>query len=223
MTNMRKAVITGLVACAVVSVQAQGLKRQGTGAEDIVPQGWTHDIEAKGDLNKDGIADWVVATKPDFKENMKTRDDGYVYNFNQPILAIYFGTSDGRLQLWRQYPEVLPVDEDETCSHDISLEITDRGVLRITTQLFCSMGGWCNSTNNYSYRYQNGDFFLIGKDLEESRRNTGEVTLVSENYLTWKRQVQKSNFTNDDPPTEKWSKLQKKPLEKLGSRGIGDE
>ena len=203
----KRLIIIGVyVACAVMSAQAQSLKQQGTSVEDIVPQGWTHS-EAKGDLNKDGIADVAIMAKAD----------------SLPILAVYFGTADGRLKLWRQYADVLPADEGELCSYDILLEITDRNVLRITTQLFCSAGSWSNSTNNYSYRFQNGDFYLIGKEVEEARRNTGEVTVVSENYLTWKRQIQKSNFTNDDPPIEKWSRLQKKPLEKLGARHLGDD
>ena len=56
--------------------------------------------------------------------------------------------------------------------------------------------------------------------VAEMLRNTGEVTLVSENYLTWKRQVTRSNAFTDDPVTEKWSRLSKKPLEKLGEREL---
>ena len=210
----KSVLVTLLFASATHSSQAQSLAQQGTTVEDIVPTGWLHH-EAQGDLNKDGIMDIVVVATPDYKENTLTRDDGYVYNFNQPILAIYFGTDQG-LQLWKRYDKVIPADESENCHHDIGLEITSRGTLRISIQLFCSMGSYGMSTDTYTYRYQDGDFYLIGKDQEEMMRNTGECTTVSENYLTRKRQVVKSNIAETEPATEKWSKLAKKPLEKLG-------
>ena len=203
-----------LFASATHSGQAQNLAQQGTSVEDIVPVGWLHQ-EAQGDLNKDGIMDLVVVATPDYEENTLTREDGYVYNFNQPILAIYFGTDQG-LQQWKRYDKVMPADESENCHHDIGLEITSRGTLRISIQLFCSMGSYGMSTDTYTYRYQDSDFHLIGMEQEEMMRNTGECTTVSENYLTWKRQVVKSNIAETESATEKWSKLPKKPLEKLG-------
>lgn len=199
---------------------AQGLAQQGTSVGDIVPSGWTH-LDAQGDLNKDGISDLVVVATPDYPEHLLTRDDGYVYNFNQPVLAIYFGEGQGQLQLWKQYDNVIPANDNVNCSHDISLNITDRGALRISIQLFCSMGSYGTSIDTYTYRYQQGDFCLIGADHEEMQRNTGESTVVSENYTTCKRQVKKSNvFDEAKQPSEKWSRLPKKPLERLGDRTL---
>lgn len=216
----RKSVLTiFLTACALVGVQAQQLKQQGTGVDDLVPEGWTHE-EVQGDLNKDGKADLVLIAIPNFTENMKTRDDGYVYNFNQPVLAVYFATDNGELNMWRQYGEILPADEDENCHHNNELSITERGVLVINCYPECSGGSYFSNKSNYSYRFQNGDFYLIGKEEEEVQRNTGNCKLVSQNYLTWKQQVKKWNFAEDDPGTEKWTRLKKKPLEKLGDRNL---
>ncbi len=206
--------------CTCLCAQAAELKPQGVSVEDIVPVGWLHQ-EAQGDLNKDGIPDLVVVATPDDVENTITRSDGYVYNFNQPILAVYFGTAQGQFHQWKAYDNVIPSDDSETCHNDVSLEITDRGVIRISIQLFCSAGSYGVSTDTYSYRYQNGDFYLIGMDKEEMLRTTGKITLVSENYLTWKRQVKTSNaFDDKAPTTEKWSRLPKKALEKLGDREL---
>ena len=206
--------------CLCVGVQAQELQKQGRGVEDLVPKGWEH-TEATGDLNKDGIADLVVVATPDFKENTKTRDDGYVYNFNQPLLAVYFGTAEGKMQLWRQYDRVIPARQDEYVSIDASLTVTEKGVLRISLETFASMGGWGTENSNFSYRYQNGDFNLIGKEYQSMSRNTGEMETTSENYLTWRRQVVKENAFDDNiPKKEKWTKLPKKPLEKLGEQSL---
>ena len=205
--------------CTCLGAQAVELKPQGVSVEDIVPAGWSHQ-EAQGDLNKDGIPDLVVVATPDDVENTTTRSDGYVYNFNQPILAIYFGTAQGQFHQWKAYDNVIPGDDSENCHNDVSLEITDRGVIRISIQLFCSAGSYGVSTDTYSYRYQNGDFFLIGMDKEEMQRNTGTITLVSENYLTWKRQTKMSNAFDDSASTEKWTKISRKTLEKLGAREL---
>ena len=208
-----------MVTFSCLNAQAVELKQQGTSVEDIVPAGWLHQ-ESQGDLNKDGITDLVVIATPNYEENLLRRDDGYVYNFNQPILAIYFGDAQGLFRQWRQYDNVIPADDNEFCRHDIVLEVTPRNTLRIAIGMWCSAGSYGTSTDTYTYRYQNGDFYLIGKDSEETQRNTGESTIVSENYLTWKRQVSHSNFTDTKPATEKWSRLSKKPLEKLGAREL---
>ena len=216
----QKMIICICLLCLCTGVRAQELQKQGRGVEDLVPKGWEH-TEATGDLNKDGIADLVVVSTPDFKENTKTRDDGFVYNFNQPLLAVYFGTAEGKLQLWRQYDQVVPARPDEYVSIDASLTITEKGVLRIALETFSSMGGWGSENCNFSYRYQDGDFYLIGKEYRSMSRNTGEMETTSENYLTWRRQVVKENvFDDDKPKTEKWTKLPKKPLEKLGASNL---
>ena len=208
-----------LLTCSSFKAIAKELAQQGTSIEDIVPEGWLHH-EAWGDLNKDGIKDLVVVATPDDEEDLLRRDDGYVYNFNPPILAIYFGNGQVQ-QLWKRYDYVIPPDQSENCSHDIVLEITSRGALRIAISLFCDAGSYGTSTDTYTYRYQNGDFYLIGMDNEEMMRNTGEDILVSENYLTWKRQEIKSNVFDDSIlPTEKWTKLRKHALEKLGERNL---
>ena len=90
---MKKILINMMLCLCAIGMNAQTLKQQGNAVEQIVPEGWEHE-EEEGDLNKDGIKDLVVLAKPNFKENMKTRDDGYEYNFNPYILAIYFGQAE---------------------------------------------------------------------------------------------------------------------------------
>ena len=185
-------------------VDGQRLKQQGTGVEELVPQGWSH-YETMGDMNKDGIADMAL-----------------MVNFNQPVFAIYFGTADGKLKLWKEYSKLLPANENEDCTNNYVFEINSRGVLNISVQPECTQGSYTTEISRYSYRYQNGDFYLIGKENESVQRNTGEAELVSENYLTWKRQVKKSNVFSEKPGVEKWTRLSRKPLEKLGAYSLGD-
>ena len=213
-----KAYLITILCLFAIGMQAQSLKKQGASVEQIVPEGWEHK-EATGDLNKDGIKDLVVLAKPNFKEKMKTRDDGYEYNFNPYILAIYFGQADGNHQQWKQYEELFPAD-DEWISVDVDIEVTERGTLNISTGTFASGGSYGTNQTKYTYRFQNGDFYLIGRESTDMMRNTGEMTTISENYLTWKRQTIKDNAFEEGMKKEIWSKLTKQPLEKLGDHEL---
>ena len=214
---MKTTTLTLLMLCLCSNISAQALKKQGTTAEMLIPKGWEHK-EAKGDLNKDGQEDLVVLAKPNFKENMKTRDDGYEYNFNPYILAIYFG-GNSKFTLWKQYEELFEPDSEWT-SVDVDIEITERGTLNISPDHFASAGSYDTSQTTYTFRFQNGDIYLIGKASTEMSRNTGEMTTVSENYLTWKRQTVEDNAFEDVKKKESWSKLTKEPLKKLGDEGL---
>jgi len=175
-----------------------------------------------GDLNKDGIQDKVVVETSQDKANMEVREtDGYVYNYNQPVMYIYFGSADG-YKLYRKYTNVIPrVETDAECI-DYDIKVTDRGVLSIGYSLFYSMGSYGTDKHTYLYRYQNADFFLIGEDYGTMARNTGRTEDVSINYVTHKKQVVTGNAFEEKnvTPTEKWSRIPAKPLERLGARNL---
>ena len=178
-------------------VSAQNLAKKGRSAEEIVPQGTSY-VKAEGDLNKDGLSDLVV--------------------YAQPMLAIYFATPSGDYEQWKQYDEILPIDEEgDDLMIEISLTISDRGALKIEVGSFASAGTSYVSRNNYTYRFQNGDFYKIGEEQYSMSRMTGEANTVSNNYLTHKRQVVKENvFDETVKPKETWTSIPKKPLSRLG-------
>ena len=194
---------------------AQPLPEDIDDIEIMLPEDWGRTY-AIGDLNKDGIPDLVVITTPDNPENFIEREYGDPINANIPILGIYFGTKPDCYHLWRQYNDLLQPCDD-ICFNYYSLNITERGVLQIGLESECSWGSWSNPRILESYRFQDGDFFLIGKDEHSLARNTGEELTISENYLTHKRQTITSNAFDDTiKPVEKWTTLPKEPLLRLG-------
>lgn len=192
---------------------AQNLKNSGKSTAEIVPQGWAA-MHAIGDLNNDGVNDMAIIATPNHKEKMRTREDGYVYNFNQPQLAIYWGVKGGGYKLYKNYDKVIPAREDEFISIDPSLEITKNGTLKIGLEYFASAGSWTQPTIIHVFRYQNGDFFLIGKDVTELERNSGKTVVTSDNYLTGKRIVTTSD--SKSKTQAKRSDLSKSALKPLG-------
>lgn len=173
---------------------------------------------AWGDLNQDGLKDAVVVSIPRIAENMMTRDDGYEYNFNSPVMGIYFGTKDGKLNLYKEYENTIPATEDEFCFIELGMEISDKGVLVLNIEHFYSAGSTNTDYNTYRYRYQDGDFYLIGTDTGALSRYSGENETVSINYLTHKKQTIVSDvFDESVEPKETWEEIPDEPLEKLGA------
>jgi len=212
---MPKYIITILTLCLPAMVQIHCAIAGFASAEEA------ETIIYYGDLNKDGIEDKVVIETPKDASNMMVREsDGYVYNFNQPILYVYFG--DGKdYKLYKRYENVIPRIESEFECLDLDVGITDRGVLRIAFSLFYSAGSYGTSKHAYLFRYQDGDFFMIGEDCSSGSRSTGKEETVSKNYVTHKKQtVVGSMFDDGVKPKETWTKLPVRPLERLGKRNL---
>jgi hypothetical protein len=220
----RSFLITAIILLTLpLTGSAQRLFSKGSTIEGLVPEGW-HVTQAQGDLNKDGITDLAMIVIPNDEDQMEVRENGTVFNSNSPILAIYTGLREGGYSLMKIYDDIMEAFEDEGVSIDSSIEITDRGVLKIFVSYFFTMGSWSVPSATYLFRLQNGDFYLIGKDTNVFARNTGEAEKVSYNYLTRKCQRILYNAMEDNvKPKEKWSNLPKKPLQRLGTFTISAE
>ena len=160
--------------------------------------------EAEGDFNKDGISDLAIIAKLDEEGNH--------------VLGIYFGHQGGGYTCFRQYGDILPVVDSPDVILDCLMDVTPKGVLEISLSMFRSAGSYGAGKNTYKFRYQNGDFYLIGLDEDYYMRNTGEAQTDSYNYLTGKHQHVTFNMFDDSvKKRETWRNIPRKPLRKLGS------
>ena len=139
------------------------LAKEGRTIEEVVPNGW--DIQsATGDLNKDGIEDFVLIVRPNDPAHIKTRDDGFEYNFNPLFLAVYFGSPSGVYKRVKVWHDTVSGREDEYTDITNELSITPKGAIDISVSSWSSMGTAATGGSTYRYRFQSGDFYLIGEE-----------------------------------------------------------
>lgn len=220
---MKKIILMAVAVILSSAAYAQNFKHSGSSASDVTPKGWLINYEPTGDLNKDGLNDLVIMATPDSIEHIITRTDGSKYNNNHPVLAIYWGTAEGKFTLYKEYPTVLEIFDDELMSMDgllmentYEIYITDRGVLRIKD--YEDQAGSIVITTEKLYRYQNGDFELIGEQVDTYDRDTQSAEEVSYNYSTGKVKFTNYYMADDKDDEVSWGTCPKSPKKKLGQK-----
>ena len=192
------------------------LAKEGRTIEEVVPNGW--DIQsATGDLNKDGIEDFVLIVRPNDPVHIKTRDDGFEYNFNPLFLAVYFGSPSGVYKRFKVWHDTVSGREDEYTDITNELSITPKGAIDISVSSWSSMGTAATGGSTYRYRFQSGDFYLIGEESSWLNRMTGEGESTSINYLTGQKEITTGNMIEEKDLKTKKVKIKKEPLRLLGS------
>ena len=61
---MKRTILMVLAVCGMAAVAQTGLRTTGHIKEDLMPDKWLNITEATGDLNKDGIEDFVIVAAP---------------------------------------------------------------------------------------------------------------------------------------------------------------
>ena len=192
------------------------LAKEGRTIEEVVPNGW--DIQsATGDLNKDGIEDFVLIVRPNDPAHIKTRDDGFEYNFNPLFLAVYFGSPSGVYKRFKVWHDTVSGREDEYTDITNELSITPKGAIDISVSSWSSMGTAATGGSTYRYRFQSGDFYLVGEESSWLNRMTGEGESTSINYLTGQKEITTGNMIEEKDLKTKKVKIKKEPLRLLGS------
>ena len=192
------------------------LAKEGRTIEEVVPNGW--DIQsATGDLNKDGIEDLVLLVRSNDPAYIKTRDDGFKSNFSPLSLAVYFGSPSGVYKRFKVWHDTVSGREDEYTDITNELSITPKGAIDIRVSYCSNIRTDETGATTYRYRFQSGDFYLIGEESSWLNRMTGEGESTSINYLTGQKEITTGNMMEEKDLKTKKVKIKKEPLRLLGS------
>ena len=182
---------------------------------DIIPSDWRLLDSISGDLNNDGILDFVLAIQKNDSTNI-ILNDGFgvdTINLNPRKLAIYYGTKSGELVKKLVSDEFIILRDNPAMEEPFEgFDLSNEGVLDINFRIAYNTGSWSVSVHKYRFRFQNNQLVLIGYDLMEFHRASGETKETSINFLSKRMKIAKGTISNDEPESIKWKEFK---LEKL--------
>ena len=195
---------------------------------DFVPTGWKILTEAKGDLNKDGLVDVALVIENKDPKNFivdKERLGGDTININPRYLLVAFKKTNGLYELAAKNTTFIPSEnsQESPCLTDPfgqegGIEIA-KGLLQIHMQNFYSCGAWEIYNFDYTFRFQNQKFELIGYNQSSLHRSSGEETSITMNFSTMKMNYTSgmNAFKDGGKSKTAWKKIKPRKLLELNS------
>ena len=204
------------------------IPERGAADEFFLPQGWKQVERLVGDLDRDGRADMVLVFRMASAAN-RVKQPGMgdeTFDTNPWMLVVALREADGTYRRVVADHALIPRLEDPYMDEPLGeggLELTAKGVLKVTLTWFRSMGGWTTWSHTFGFRFQDGCMRLIGFDRSEVARSTGETEDMSVNYLTGKGWVRKGSIEEKKPRKGQPFQLKKNPVVCLEAVGNGLE
>ena len=187
----------------IPQVTYPALSVRATAAQGFVPPGWKLELQASGDLNRDGLPDIAFLLRQQDPKNVVPNKQGLgvdPLDTNPRILAVAFATAPSGYELVVQNHALIPRRVDPVFADPLDEPggfAIERGALRVKLHLFASAGSWTMSNTTYVFRHQNGRFELIGFDRETTQRNSGRTSGISINYSTGKANISTGSIESD--------------------------
>lgn len=182
------------------SVVFPAIPAQAQTQSDLVPKGWTVEMESRGDLNGDGVPDLMLVLHMVNPVNVIT-NDGFgtsELDTNPRMLVVAFAEkATSRYSLALVNHTLIPRHTNPSMDDPLEDAAIVKGTVHVSLGFWMSAGSWFTSQTELTFRYQDGCFKLIGYDSTGTQRNSGETSTVSINYLTRKAKITKGNIEND--------------------------
>jgi hypothetical protein len=179
-----------------------------------LPNGYTLFDEIQGDLNGDGLEDYILIIKATKKEKIIQDEYRGELDRNRRGILIYF-TDNGKVDLITNNLNCFSSDQEDGGVYfppELSVEV-EQG------KLFIHYGHGRYGHWKYTFRYQNSDFELIGFDSSD---NFGPIVNreTSINFLTKKKLTRENVNQNmedrgDEVFEETWEDIEIEKLIKL--------
>lgn len=184
-----------------------------TSLESFIPEVWEVLKKAKGDLNKDGFDDVAMVI-----QNTDPRKYSGVVpmriNSNDRKLIILFGQKKaGCYTLNTKSETFILMHEQENMDDPFEDMTISKGTLKISFKEFYNMGSWSSGNYSYIWRFQDGEFKLIGANTLNYHRGSGDATETSVNFSTNKYSLKTFNIADEEvEEVETWKTVKLKEL-----------
>lgn len=133
-------------------IQSQELK------DFIVPKNYEKILESKGDLDKDGTDETVVVFNTDKKIESETESAG----LERKLYILK--TINGQVKIWKENSNLIFQSEMGFYPSDNKLELSIKNNCLYILQSYYTNSRH-SETCKYTFRFQNGDFYLIGASI----------------------------------------------------------
>jgi hypothetical protein len=210
-----------------------GQEQQKRNPSDFIPKGYViHKYEGgissggwdeiKGDLNKDGLEDIVLIIKGTDKSKIIKDEDRGELDRNRRGILVLLKKGNSYVLASKNYDCFSSENEDGGVYFAPELEVEIK-----KGNLYISYGHGRYGNWSYTFRYENGNFELIGYDSYSSRGPVPQFQ-VSINFLT-KKKLTMDNLNKDDEDDsnvnyrDSWKKITSKKLIKLSEIKDFDE
>jgi hypothetical protein len=165
----------------------------------LVPPGWTLEVEAKGDLNGDKRPDLAIiiqSEKPDIDYSGEP-------TVGPRMLIIALASGKGYDRIMANHT-LIPRQESNYVTDYLAesgpLEIK-RGRLIVALNLFMTAGGWSTWTNTFSFAFNKGKMRLVRFENDDWHRRTGETTLTVADYGARTLRITRGSMANERKKT----------------------
>ena len=175
----------------------------------FVPDGWTLYDKVDGDLNGDGRGDSVLVIRRNDPAGVIRNTEGLgmpVYDSNPRTLLVILADEFGQYHLAGRNDAIIPDHDAPTISDPYESIAIEDGKLYLDLTFFANAGSWTTFNRQFQFRWNGEAMALIGFDMTEVHRGSGEMQQTSVNYLTGKRQDGAGSI--EDSETDwRWSDL----------------
>ncbi|MFA6209593.1 MAG: hypothetical protein WCT03_13505 [Candidatus Obscuribacterales bacterium] len=208
------------------------VRKTGVKPNDFVPKGWKIIGQATGDLNGDKAQDTALvlqSTDKKFKQANHALGEAIFDTNGRMLIVLFKDSAKGGFNLAEQANTIIPIPDSPTMGEPFTKVEIKSGVLNLGFAVWYSAGTWFSSDSLYKFKYLNDRFVLIGAEVNEFQRNSGQSTQLSYNFYTHKlksvitggaregTEENSGNGESSDKPKVKWLTLPNKPPRPMSS------
>ncbi len=165
------------------------IRKQGKSVTDFIPDGWKIMDSVSGDLNHDPFRDFVIILQHRDSVRMIDFSNDFVDTLiTQPrmVMVVLYDNSSSGFRLSASNDFFIPNHDRDNMQDPFQSMTIANGILQFNFSYFAIVGSYEASNLTYKFRFENGDFELIGGEYLDYMRNTGVTDECSYDFLTKK-------------------------------------